>query len=116
MGKISLEGMEFYAHHGYYRDEITRGNKFIVDLHFHTDFDEASKTDNLDKTLNYEEVYEIIKTQMSIRSNLLEHAANRMLNELKKHFPRISSIELKLSKLNPQLKGIVQKVSVSVTG
>ena len=66
--------------------------------------------------MDYEEIYEFIKREMDVRSNLLEHAAQRMVNELKEKFPDIKSAELTLSKHNPQLKGIVQKVSVTING
>jgi len=116
MGKISLEGMEFYAHHGYHTDEIIKGNKFIVDLHFEIDFSNSAASDKLEETVNYEEIYNVIKEQMAIRSNLLEHAAQRILDVLKVKFPEIKNIELHFSKLNPRLEGIVQKASVMVTG
>ncbi len=114
MGTIRLEGMEFYAHHGHYRDEITRGNKFVVDLCFDVDISAASTSDELDNALDYEEVYDFIKKEMNVRSNLLEHAAQRMVNGLKDHFSKIKTIEITLSKHNPPLKGIVQKVSVTI--
>ena len=51
---------------------------------------------------------------MAVRSNLLEHAAQRMVNKIKHEFPEIDTIELTVSKFNPPLKGIVQKVSVTI--
>ncbi|HIA37393.1 MAG TPA: dihydroneopterin aldolase [Flavobacteriales bacterium] len=114
MGTVRLEGMEFFAHHGYHSDEITRGNKFVVDLFFDVEMSEASASDELKKALDYEEVYDFIKREMNVRSNLLEHAAQRMLNGLKVQFPEIKAAEITLSKHNPPLKGIVQKVSVTI--
>ena len=114
MGKISLEGMEFYAHHGHYEEEQERGNKFVVDLHFETDSAKAVTTDELSDTVSYEEVYEIVKEQMAVRSKLLENVAQRIVDALKAKFTEITALELKLSKLNPPLKGIVQKVSVTI--
>lgn len=114
MGIITLSGMEFFSHHGYYDDEITRGNKFVVDLTFETDTSEASKTDDLETALNYETVYELIKEEMLDRSNLLEHVSQRMVDRIKKEFPGIEKIELTIAKFNPPLKGIVQKVSVTI--
>jgi len=114
MGRISLEGMEFYAHHGYYKDEFTRGNKFVVDLHFDTDITDAAKSDELEHALNYEEIYQIVKGEMAVRSKLLEHAAQRILSKLQEQFTDIKNIEITLSKMNPPLEGIVQKVSVTI--
>ena len=106
--------MEFYAHHGYYSDEITRGNKFIVDLSFETDLVLASETDALTDTLDYEMVYEVVKEEMAVRSNLLENVGRRILKKIDEQFPQINKVNVKISKLNPPLKGIVQKVSVTL--
>lgn len=106
--------MEFYAHHGYYSDEITRGNKFIVDLCFETDLVLASDTDVLADTLDYEKIYEIVKEEMAVRSNLLENVGRRILKKIDERFPQIKKVNVKISKLNPPLKGIVQKVSVTL--
>ena len=116
MGKIRLEGMEFFAHHGHHSDEITSGNKFVVDLYFDADTSVAADTDELENTLNYEMIYEFIKKEMAIRSNLLEHIAQRIMNGLKEKFPAIKNAELTLSKYNPPLKGIVQKVGITING
>ncbi len=114
MGIITLSGMEFFSHHGYYDDEITRGNKFVVDLSLTTDTTEAGKTDDLETALNYETVYELIKQEIANRSNLLKHISQHMIDRIKKEFPQIEHIELTIAKFNPPLKGIVQKVSVTI--
>ncbi|MBI2967409.1 MAG: dihydroneopterin aldolase [Bacteroidetes bacterium] len=113
---VSLEGMEFYAHHGYYDDEHNVGNKFLVDLHFQADLSKSSVSDQLEDTIDYQKVFQCVEEQMKIRSGLLEHAATRIVNAVKKKFSSIKSVELKLSKMNPPIKGIVQKVSVTVRG
>ena len=114
MGVITLSGMEFFAHHGYYDDEITRGNKFVVNMNIEVDTSKAEATDDLLVALNYETVYEIIKVEMAERSNLLEHIGRRMIDKIKKQFPEIELIELTVAKFNPPLKGLVQKVSVTI--
>ena len=114
MARITLTGMEFFSHHGYYDDEITRGNKFVIDLNIDVDTAAASASDDLEEALNYEVVYELIKSEMAIRSNLLEHAAKRMVDRIKKEFPEIEELELTIAKFNPPLKGIVQKVSLTI--
>ena len=116
MGKIRLEGMEFFAHHGHHNEEITSGNKFVVDLQFDIDTSAAAETDDLGNALNYEVIYEFIKEEMAVRSNLLEHVTQRMMNGLKEKFPAIKNAELTLAKYNPPLKGIVQKVGVTICG
>ena len=114
MGRITLSGMEFFSHHGYYDDEITRGNKFVVDLEIELDTSRPAASDELEEALNYELIDELVKAEMAVRSNLLEHAAQRMANKIKHEFPEIDKVALTLAKFNPPLKGIVQKVSVTI--
>lgn len=112
MGHIEIEGMEFYAFHGHYDVEQVVGNRFTVDLTLDLDINKASETDNLEDTINYQEVYQIIKEEMEINSRLLEHIAGRIMNRLHLCFDNLSKIRIKISKLNPPLGGQINKVSV----
>jgi dihydroneopterin aldolase len=49
MGLIAVEGMQFYAHHGYHKEEQMLGGKYTVDVYLKTDFNEAAATDKLEK-------------------------------------------------------------------
>ena len=112
--KIFLENTEFHAFHGIYPDEKKNGNKFSVDLEFEADLLCAAETDDIDDTINYELIYNIIQQEMNITSNLLENVASRIYNAVKEQFPEISTLKVKVTKHNPPLNGKVQKVSVIV--
>lgn len=112
MAHISLEGMEFYAHHGCMKEEQMIGTRFLVDLVIETETLEAEKTDDLSKTVNYQAVYEIVATEMKIRSKLLEHVARRILSRVCDHFPQILEAEVKICKLNPPVGGKMDRVCV----
>lgn len=114
MGLIALQGMEFFAYHGCCKEEQKTGNKFIVDVAFSAQTDLAEKSDNLSKTVNYQSVYEVIKTEMAIPSHLIEHVARRIMNALIKKFPGIKDINITVAKLNPPLGGKVEKVQFSL--
>lgn len=110
MGLITLSGMEFFAYHGCFAEEQIIGNKFIVDLEFSTETENAELTDDLTQTINYQLVYDVVKAEMDIKSKLLEHVARRVLDALYKQFPGIGSAKITVSKLNPPLKGKVDRV------
>ena len=61
-GKVVLEGLEFHAYHGIYPDERSSGNKFEVDISVDTFFDESAFHDELSGTINYEDIYAVVKT------------------------------------------------------
>jgi len=115
MGVIEIEGMEFYARHGYYAAEQKIGARFLVNIRIETDCSKAAMSDNLDDALNYQKVYNIVKNEMCIVSKLLEHVAQRILNHLKKQFPEIRKATVKISKMNPPMGGPIEKVSVSLS-
>ena len=72
-GIIELEGMEFKAYHGCLEQEKVRGNLFTVDFRGELDLSAAAESDNLNDTLNYGEIYEIVAEEMSIPSELSIH-------------------------------------------
>jgi len=112
MGRIEIEGMEFYAYHGHYDVEQVVGNRFLIDLCLNTDLEKASESDNLDDTINYQEVYQLIKEEMKIKSHLLEHVASRIIKRLFLTYDHLLKARIKISKINPPLGGQIDRVSV----
>jgi len=104
--------MKFYAFHGVLEQEQRVGNIFIVDLKLYVDLSKASETDNLSDTINYAEVYKIVKIEMDIPSKLLEHVAGRILRKIKKEFPVIEGIEICLAKERPPIEGEIESAAV----
>ncbi|MBN2275637.1 MAG: dihydroneopterin aldolase [Bacteroidales bacterium] len=115
MGQIQLENMEFYAHHGHYAEEQTIGNRFQVSLNIDTDLKKPAVTDNLNDTIDYSKVYEVVKREMGMPSKLLENLAGRILNSLHKEFNGLEKVTVKITKLNPPLGGKTEGVSVVLT-
>ncbi|MGE5381794.1 MAG: dihydroneopterin aldolase [Omnitrophica WOR_2 bacterium] len=115
MATIRIEGMDFFAYHGCFTEESIIGTRFEVDLTLTADTSQAEKSDNLHHTINYMTVYETVKKEMEIRSNLLENVASRILDALKHRFPIITNAVVKVSKLNPPLGGKVDRVSVTLS-
>ena len=116
MGKVSLEGMEFYARHGYYEEERIIGNKYSVDVTIELDFSDAADSDKLEGTVNYERVYEIVAGVMAVDALLLEHLAGKIIAELRASFPKIKSSLVKVSKYNPPIRGLCHRAVVEIEG
>lgn len=116
MSVISIEGMEFFAYHGCFREEQVIGTKFRCDLFLEVDTTKAEQTDNLIDTVNYQDVYEVLKAEMGVKSKLLEHLGRRILESVKEKFPQVQHARLKIRKLNPPLGGKIDFVSVELKG
>ena len=111
---IEIEGMEFYAYHGHYKEEQVVGNKFLLDLSIETNCEKASETDDIEYAVNYQTAYKIIREQMSIKSKLLENLAKRIIDSLYNKLNGIDKVTIKVSKINPPMGGKINKVSVTI--
>jgi 7,8-dihydroneopterin aldolase/epimerase/oxygenase len=116
MSKIKLENMQFHAYHGCLEHEKREGNTFLITVIMDIDTSKAEQTDLLDDTLNYQLVYDLVKAQMEIPSELIEHIACRILRGILTDFPQVNEAIVQLAKLNPPLGGKVQSVSIELSG
>jgi len=115
MGLIEIEGMEFYAYHGHFKEEQVVGNKFLLNVIIETDCEKPGKTDHLFDALDYQKVYDLIKEEMEQKSFLLENICSRILDRLYLDFETITKATIKVSKINPPLGGQIKKVSITMT-
>ncbi|MEO9965040.1 MAG: dihydroneopterin aldolase [Reichenbachiella sp.] len=114
MTTIRLEGLDFFAHHGYYDEERKVGNRYTVDVS--VDLDEVNfNDDDLNHTVNYEDIYLTVSTVMSVSTKLLETLASAICQELLRQFPDITQVSTAVSKHNPPIKGVCNKATVSIT-
>ncbi|HTH55967.1 MAG TPA: dihydroneopterin aldolase [Cyclobacteriaceae bacterium] len=113
-GKISLEGLEFHAYHGVYPHERSSGNKFEVDVIVETDIQDSAFRDDLAGTINYEDLYALVKAEMDKPSKLLETVAHSIAGVILKKFSAAKNAEVKISKFNPPIGGVCKKASVVV--
>jgi dihydroneopterin aldolase len=74
---IGLEGMEFYAYHGVYEEERKIGGKYIVDVLVHTNAKDAELHDDLNGTVNYEQIYKVVDQNMQQPVKLIERLAQK---------------------------------------
>ena len=114
LGEISLEGLEFYSYHGFYEEERKVGNKFSIDVTITANFLEAMEKDSLEKTIDYQVLYEIVKKQVDIPSKLLETLGYNILNAIFEKFPFIEAAEVSISKFNPPMGGICKRALVKL--
>ena len=101
--KIYLRNVRFHAFHGVLQQEGIVGNDYLVNLVLDYDFSSALKTDDLQGTLNYAEVYQKVREEMAVPSKLLEHVAGRIAHRLFSYFPEIQKLQLSITKVNPPM-------------
>lgn len=111
---ILLENVRLYAYHGVGEQERIVGNHYLINLKIKINVMDAVRSDSLEDTISYADVFEMIKKEMAIPSKLLEHVAGRIISALRKTYPAIENIELKLSKNNPPMGADMDYASVLI--
>ena len=110
--RIVLSRMEFRALHGCYELERKVGNRFTVDLELTAELGDAAAQDDVNKTVNYLTVYEVVRMQMRITQHTIERVATNIIEAVYATFPQVRHVKCTVSKLAPPLGGKLEKVSV----
>jgi len=104
--KVALEGVRFFAYHGFYPEEQLTGNEFIVDIE--TEFPVSNDgNDDLANTVNYERLFEIASVEMQETRKLLETVAHGILNKISEEFPFVQLVKVSIRKMHLPVKGEV---------
>ena len=100
---ICLHEVRFYAFHGVMPQERRVGGEFLVSVKVGYPLEKAMSSDDVADTLNYAALYELVKKEMMQPSSLLEHVMGRIVEAIEKAFPKVTSVEVKIKKVNPPM-------------
>lgn len=114
MGKIKVENIRVYGYHGCMAEEAQCGQEFVVNVVLEVDLTKASDTDDLNDTVDYVVVHDIVKQHVLQRSKLIEHVAQRIATALRERYHIIEHCSVELIKPNPPIGGDVGSVAVVV--
>jgi len=90
------------------------GSDYRVDLEITADLSQPAASDQLSETVDYVHLNNIIKEEMTVRSNLLEHVAKRIIDRIFEEIKEVTQVEVEVSKINPPIGGDVESVSVKL--
>ena len=116
MGKLILNEIRVYAFHGCMEEEKRIGSDYIVNLEVETDMFNPAKSDDIGDAVDYVILNKIVKEEMSVRSKLLEHVAQRIIDRVLKQFSEVENVVVSVAKQNPPLGGDVGEVCVCLKG
>lgn len=111
---IDISDLHVIAPIGVMARERLVGNEFIISARLYYDAAEAMRSDNISTAINYAEVVDVIKNVLASDMMLIEHAAARIYEALKKHFPKITSGKLSICKVHPPISAPTPRVSFSI--
>tara|TARA_Y100001968_G_scaffold312804_1_gene336353 strand:- start:442 stop:795 length:354 start_codon:yes stop_codon:yes gene_type:complete len=115
MGLITIEGIRIFAYHGHLPEEAKLGGHFIVNIWVTVDVSEVEKTDNLNDTVDYVQIIEIVKKDMSLRANMIEVPAKRIVDSILK-LDKVQKVKVELEKVQPPIDASFDKISVISEG
>ena len=113
---VELNGVKVYAFHGCLPEEAKIGGHYVVDLSVQTNFEKAAETDELIDTVDYVVLNKIVKEEMAIRSKLIEHVGQRIVNRIKNDVEGVDSLRVKVTKVCPPINGYVNNVAIIIEG
>lgn len=111
---IEVNGIKIYAFHGCLPEEEKIGGHYSVDVMLNTDFTEAAQNDDLKKTIDYVDVNRIVYEEMAIRSKLIEHVGQRIIDRIKSEINNVEHIRLRVTKICPPINGDVENVAIII--
>jgi dihydroneopterin aldolase len=100
---VALRDVKCYAFHGYYPEEQLTGIYFSVDVV--VTFMPNTDTENLERTVNYEILNNIILGEMKNTRKMLETVVKSILDRVVDNYPFIHTAEVGIKKLNPPMPG-----------
>lgn len=112
---VSVERMRLFARHGVSGQERRTGNIFEVTLSVSCPGAIAgAAADDLGLTLSYADLTDLIRSEMSVPSQLIEHVAWRIIGRIKSGFPAVESGRITISKLTPPCGAEMAAASVTI--
>ena len=112
--KLSLKNMVFYGHHGVYPVEKELGQRIEVDVDLWADFSQAGSTDDLATTINYVDVYAMVKNIVEQGSyDLIEAMALAIRNQIRDAYEP-QKVTVRVRKPQPPVGGLMDTVEFEI--
>ncbi len=112
--RIVLAGLRFFGYHGALSEERARGQEFIVDVEVEADLTAAGRSDALEDTVDYREVYEAARIVVTgAPRQLLEAVAEEIAGRVLA-LERAVAVTVRVRKPRAPLPGPVDYSAVEV--
>lgn len=113
---IEIKNLEVYANHGVLAEEKKLGQKFYIDAKLYVDVLNAAASDDVENSVNYAEVTEVIQKVFKGKStNLIETAAQSLAGILLARFTKIDRIDMTVKKPSAPVDAHFDYMSVNIT-
>lgn len=113
--RIILSDLGFFGYHGVLPEEAVLGQRFFVDLVCGIDLREAGRTDDLDASVSYAEIYEVTKAAFEERRfKLIEAVAQNIADRLFDAFAAITWVQVRVRKPSAPIPMVAGEAAVEL--
>ena len=109
---IELSRLRFFSRHGLYAEEVKTGNEFEVSLAA-SYVPDTIAVNNIEDTVNYVSLYDLVKTAMQEPTPLLETVAMVITEKIHHQFPQVRKTSISIRKLYPPIVQFTGEVGVT---
>jgi FolB domain len=109
---IELKQVKLYGHHGVYKNEDQAGGEYEINLKVIV-FPGDAIIAELNDTVNYVRLFELVKTRMKVPTALLETLVMEITQSIAEEFPSVKESEITIIKCNPPIENFAGKVAVT---
>ena len=115
MDTIKLTRMAFFGYHGDEPEETRLGQRFYIDVEMRLDLSKVGESDQLEDSVNYVAVYEVVKKRAEGGPyKLLEKLAGIINTDILSQFPLVEEVVTTVHKPGSPIPGILDDVSVTL--
>lgn len=115
VAQIEVKRIKVYAYHGVSPQERIVGADFFVTVSALVEVETSAwRDDQLEGTADYSCFVSIVRKEMAVPSNLLEHVAARIASAVLSECPSVLKVSVTIEKQNPPLGVLCDGVSVKI--
>lgn len=113
--RIILRDLGFFGYHGVMPEEAVLGQRFFVDLVCGADLMQAGRSDELQHSISYAEIYEVIKAAFEERRfKLIEAVGQHIVDRLFAAFPAIQWVEVRVRKPSAPIAMVAGEAAIEL--
>ena len=111
--RITIKGLEVFAHHGVLPEEREQGQPFLFDIGLSQKKTATPETDDIADTVDYAAVCDrVVEVATADSYNLLERLAAVIADDILEKFPAVDRVKVRIAKTSPPIPHQVSQVAV----
>ncbi|MFM7839257.1 MAG: dihydroneopterin aldolase [Chitinophagaceae bacterium] len=110
---VELRDMRMHAFHGIFEEEHIKGSPYQINLKVSYPEEPQADFNQLEKTIDYAQLFSIVQERMLVPTPLLEKVALSIIRRVKHQFPVATEISISIYKLAPPIPNLEGNVGVT---